>query len=258
LYAAGDYEIAQQVYLQILQFDSGNGQALVGMARIYLQLFQPDEARRILKGLTPGEESTIRRIHRLTLAEYHQAVGEYVEAKHIYQEFLHANPNDHEVRLALAELYAFIREYEKAKAEFAKIPPSSSLGRRSRLGFAAALGAQWRLHEALDATQQVLTEVPGDGKSAAQLVPLLGRPLHRLRVCWAGRTSSMLRWRPPGPTSRPTRATSRALSACASPWRRSSLTPATLPRRRTPIAGSSNDPAAASRPPTTAWHAPAV
>jgi len=77
--------------------------------------------------------------------------------------------------MALAELYAFIREYEKAKADFAKIPPSSSLGRRSRLGFAAALGAQWRLHEALDATQQVLTEVPGDGQAAAQLVRLLGR-----------------------------------------------------------------------------------
>jgi tetratricopeptide (TPR) repeat protein len=173
LYATGDQEIAREVFQQILQTDGGNGNAVVGLARVELQFFHPAEACRLLKSLTPTE--TVRRIYRLTWAEYHQAVGEYAEAVRIYKDFLKANANDHEVRFALAELYAFIRDFEKAKSEFARIPPSSPLGRKSRLGFADTLANQWRLVEAADATRCLVAERPADGQAAAQLVRILGK-----------------------------------------------------------------------------------
>lgn len=173
LYASGDLEVARRAFQQVLDIDPKNGNALVGLARVQLQWFQPDEARRILKGFTPNE--VVQRIYRLTRAEYHQAVGEYVEAGQVYQEFLRAGPNDYEVRLALGEMFAFVREYEKAKAEFAKVPPTSALGRAARLGFADALAGQWRLHEAVDATRKLAAEVPSDGRATAQLVRILGK-----------------------------------------------------------------------------------
>jgi tetratricopeptide (TPR) repeat protein len=175
LYAGGDYEVARAVYQQILAADPANGHALVGLARIHLQFFQPAEAQRILANLQPGDTSPVRRIHKLTWAEYHLAVGEYVQAQQIYRDFLRQDDNDHEARLALAELFAFIREYEKAKAEFAKIPPTSALGRRARLGIVAALDAQWRLEEALDGARHLLAEFPSDGQVMAQYVRTLGK-----------------------------------------------------------------------------------
>src|SRR5262249_17875878 len=66
-------------------------------------------------------------------------------------------------------------EYEKAKAEFAKIPPTSALARRARIGFVAALTAQWRLDEAIDAGRHLLAEFPADGQVAAQMVRTLGK-----------------------------------------------------------------------------------
>jgi tetratricopeptide (TPR) repeat protein len=173
LYASGDYEVARRVYEQVLADDPGNGNAIVGLARIHLQLFQPAEACRLLESFTPAE--AVRRIHRLTRAEYYQAVGEYVEAIQIYQQFLRENRRDYEVRLALAELYAFIREEEKAKAEFSKIPPGTPQTRRARLGFANAVAAQWHLAEAADLTRKLAGEAPGDASAVSQLVRILGK-----------------------------------------------------------------------------------
>src|SRR5262249_53184533 len=44
LYASGDYEVARRAFEQVLAGDAGNGNAIVGLARIQLQLFQPAEA----------------------------------------------------------------------------------------------------------------------------------------------------------------------------------------------------------------------
>ena len=173
LYSTGDYEVARRVFEKVLADDPGNGNATVGLARIELQLFHPAEACRLLDSFTPAQ--TVQRIHRLTRAEYYQVVGEYVEAVQIYKQFLRDDPKDHEVRLALAELYAFIREDEKAKAEFSKIPPMSALGRRSRLGFANTVAAQWHLPEAADLTRKLAAEAPGDAGAVSQLVRILGK-----------------------------------------------------------------------------------
>jgi tetratricopeptide (TPR) repeat protein len=173
LYQSGDYELAGQVYEQILQLDPGNGFAVVGKARVALQFYQPAEARRLLEGLKPGE--SVRRIYLLTWAEYHQLVGEYVEARQIYADFLARDGDDYEVRLALAALDDYIHEYEKAKAEYAKIPAGAALGRQARLGFAAALADQRFFAEAAAACKTLLAERPADGSALALLVHCLDK-----------------------------------------------------------------------------------
>jgi tetratricopeptide (TPR) repeat protein len=173
LYESGDYELADLVYRQILQIEPSNGFALVGTARVRLQLFQPQAARSILEGLTPS--AAVRRIYWTTWAEYHQAVGEYIDAKQIYADLLCKDGADYEVRLALAALDDYICEYEKAKAEYSKVPPNTTPGRKARLGFAAALFGQRFFDEAIRVCKQLLAEKPGDGNALALLARSLAK-----------------------------------------------------------------------------------
>jgi tetratricopeptide (TPR) repeat protein len=173
LYASGDYDLAGAVYEQILQIEPENGFAQVGIARVQLQMFQPQSALKVLNSIKP--DAAVDRLVRLTRAEYHQLVGEYLEAKQVYLQFLRQNESDHEVRLALAKLYEFIREDEKAKAEYAKLPPNTSLGRRGRIGIASTLTAQRHFPEAVEVARCLLAENPNDGGAMAQLVRTLAK-----------------------------------------------------------------------------------
>jgi tetratricopeptide (TPR) repeat protein len=168
LYQSGDYELAEVVYQQILRLDPGNGPATVGTARVAVALFQPGRARPILEAFHPDEATD--RLHRLTWAEYHQLVGEYTEAKQIYLDFLCKDPADYEARLALAALDEYVAEYEKAKAEYTKIPPDVYLGRRARLGLASTLFAQRFFQQAADVANGLLAENPGDGDAMSRVV----------------------------------------------------------------------------------------
>ncbi|HJT79178.1 MAG TPA: tetratricopeptide repeat protein, partial [Gemmataceae bacterium] len=168
LYQAGDFDLAEQVYGQVLHLAPGNALALVGTARVAIARFKPQQARGILESFRPDEEA--ERIYRLTWAEYHQLVGEYTEAKQIYFDFLCKNPSDYEARVALGALQAFVREYEKAKAEYSKVPPDVSLGRTARLGIASTLFAQRFYAQSADVCHALLAENPGDGDAMAQLV----------------------------------------------------------------------------------------
>jgi tetratricopeptide (TPR) repeat protein len=185
LYQSGDYELAGLVYAEILQIDPGNGFALVGAARVAVQLFQPEQACQILRSISPS--AAVERVYRLTWAEYYQLVGEYVEAKQVYDDFLGKDPSDYEVRLALAALDEFIREYEKAKAEYSKIPPDVSLGRKTRLGLASTLHAQRFFQEATEVCKALLAENPSDGAAMAQLIRSLAKADHLDQAVALGR-----------------------------------------------------------------------
>jgi tetratricopeptide (TPR) repeat protein len=111
----------------------------------------------------------VERPHRLTWAELHQLLGEYTEAKEIYQDFLRKDPADHEARLALAALEEYVVEFEKAKAEYVKVPPDVGLGRKARLGLASTLFAQWLFAQAAEVSQALLAENPGDGDTLGLL-----------------------------------------------------------------------------------------
>jgi tetratricopeptide (TPR) repeat protein len=139
-------------------------------------MFRPEQARRLLEGLRPG--ARVRRVYGLTWAEYHQVVGEYVEAKQVYADFLCQDPADHEARVALAALDEYVREYEKAKAEYSKVPADAALGRKARLGFAVTLSSQRFFHEAVEVCQGLLAEKPDDGNAMAQLARSLAKAGH--------------------------------------------------------------------------------
>jgi superkiller protein 3 len=183
LYQSGEYDLAQHIYAQVTQLEPANGFAQVGSARVYLKLFQPEPARRILECLQPAP--AVERIHHLTWAEYHQLVGEQLEAKQVYREFLQHDPADYEARLALAAVEAYLREYEKAKAEYAKIPAQVTLGTKARLGFAATLTDQRFFNESVQVARELLAQNPGNGEAAALLVRTLvklGRAPEALEV----------------------------------------------------------------------------
>jgi tetratricopeptide (TPR) repeat protein len=173
LYQSGEYDIAGQIYGYTLLIDPKNAFALVGAARVAVQKFDPIQAQRILAGVTPT--GPVERIYWLTRAEFHQLIGEYIEAKKIYRNFLCKDPADDEARLALAKLQAYIQEYEKAKAEYAKIPLDAALGRKSRLGFATTLFEQRFFMPAIEACQGLLLENPTNGEAVGLMARSLAK-----------------------------------------------------------------------------------
>jgi tetratricopeptide (TPR) repeat protein len=173
LFASGEFELAQAVYQNILQADPANQRAQIGAARTALNLFQPEQARAILCAITPTP--ALDRNYRMARAEYHQTVGEYTDSLSIYRDLLCRNEEDHGVRLARGLLYQLMHEYEKAKADFARIPPAAPEWREARLGIASTLADQRRFPEAVEAYHKFLADNPSDGPAVAQLVRTLGR-----------------------------------------------------------------------------------
>jgi tetratricopeptide (TPR) repeat protein len=173
LYQASDLEAASQVYGQVLQADAANVRAQLGMARVYIELCQPREAFRTLqatKATGPAQRSYL-----LAWAEFHQLVGEYTQAKQIYHSFLEKDEADFEVRLALAKLYEFVRDDEKAKASYAKIPADASQFRAARLGIISTLTTQRRFPEAIEMARRNLAETANDPSARAMLARVLAK-----------------------------------------------------------------------------------
>ncbi len=173
LYAAESYELAAEAYGQVLQMEPANGFALLGLARVQMNLFEPQQALKTLESVPsnpPYEHSAL-----LARAEYHQLVGEYFDAKEIYRTLLRRNEADYEVRLSLGQLFEFIREDEKAKAEYCKIPLSARQARKARLGVVSTLTTQRHFVEAVELCKRLLAEKPADGAAMGQLVRTLGK-----------------------------------------------------------------------------------
>ena len=173
LYAAENYELAAAVYEQLLQLKPADGFALLGLTRVHMKMFEPEQALSTLAQVP--SEPAYERSGLLARAEYHQLVGEYLDAKEIYRTFLRRNEEDYEVRLSLAQLYEFIREDEKAKAQYCKIPPGALQARKARIGVASTLTTQRYFAEAVDVCKRLLAEKPDDGAAMNQLVRTLGK-----------------------------------------------------------------------------------
>jgi tetratricopeptide (TPR) repeat protein len=174
LYTSEDFEVAAAAFGQVLQAEPGNGEARVGLARVHIQQYQPRQARELLEGL--AAEPTLKRRYAQARAEYHQSVGEFADAKQVYQRLLHENQNDHEVRLSVGALYEEpLREDERAKAEYSKVPPAAEEYRRAQVGVAASLTNQRHFAEAEHVCRAVLAERPSDGNAVAQLAHTLMR-----------------------------------------------------------------------------------
>ena len=102
-------------------------------------------------------------------------MGEYTEAKQIYKDMLRRNENDHEVRFALGRIYDYTNEWEKAKAEFAKIPPMDKMGRRARLWFGLALLHQRKFAEAAQVAEQFMRDDPNNAEGVSLHVRALAK-----------------------------------------------------------------------------------
>jgi tetratricopeptide (TPR) repeat protein len=185
LFELNEFELAGHVYNQVLAVDPSNGPALIGIARVYLETFQPPAAKRVLDSFLPNAES--QREYLLAYSSYHQTVGEYTEAKQIYKDMLRRNENDHEVRFSLGQLYDFTNEWEKAKAEFAKIPPQDKMARRARLGFGLALLHQRKFGEAAQVAEQFMRDDPNNPQGIALYVRALAKMGQFDRAVQAGR-----------------------------------------------------------------------
>ncbi len=185
LFDLGEHELAGHVYNQVLAVDPVNGPALLGIARVYLETFQPAMAKQVLDSFIPN--AAYQRSYLMTYSSYHQAIGEYTEAKQIYKDMLRRNENDHEVRFALGRLYDYTSEWEKAKAEFAKIPPQDKMARRARLWFGFALLHQRKFAEAAQVAEQFMRDDPNNPEGVALYVRALAKLGQFERAVEAGR-----------------------------------------------------------------------
>jgi tetratricopeptide (TPR) repeat protein len=168
LVSSGDDLVAAAVFGQILAAEPENLAAQLGMAQVQIHQFLPEAAHGLLAGIKPTP--VLQRQWALVWGEYHQLVGEYVESKLRYVELLAKDPQDAEARLALGKLLQYIQEYEKAKAEYGKVPQGGSRGRQARLGIAATLYDQRRYGESAECCQRLLAEDPADGEAMARLI----------------------------------------------------------------------------------------
>lgn len=173
LFEINEHDLAGHVYNQVLATDPANGAALIGIARVYLETYQPAAAKRVLDSFVPNAEH--QRGYLMTYSSYHQTVGEYTEAKQIYKDMLRRNENDHEVRYALGRVYEYTKEWEKGKAEFAKIPPQDKLARRARYWFGMALLHQRKFGEAVSVAEQFMRDDPTNPEGISLYVRALAK-----------------------------------------------------------------------------------
>jgi tetratricopeptide (TPR) repeat protein len=174
LFDSDEYELSGMTYNQILTLDPKNGGALVGLAAVHIRMYNPNAARRILDSFIPGKD--VQRAYLITYASYHETIGEYTEAKQIYKDMLRRNEKDHGVRDHLAYIYDYCREWELAKAEYAKIiPPTASpaMVRKGRFGFATTLFHQRKFAEALEVLRILLSEDPMDHQTVGLMAEVL-------------------------------------------------------------------------------------
>jgi tetratricopeptide (TPR) repeat protein len=177
LISSGDDMVASAVFGQVLAADPTNQTAQLGLAQVFVRQHEPEQALGILSAIKPTQ--ALARQWALVWAEYHQVVGEYIEARQKYHDLLMHNPLDIEARLAMAKLLQFIQEFEKAKAQYGAVPAVGGRGRQARLGIAATLYDQRRFEDAAAACERLLGEDPADGEAMARLM----RSLIKMNAC---------------------------------------------------------------------------
>jgi tetratricopeptide (TPR) repeat protein len=186
LYRLKEYPLARLVYNQALQIEPKNIEALVGMARVDIQMFNVKRAAAFLESCQAETAPTaalgaglptppIVELLALARGELYFAVGKYAEAIQILRCYLQRDPDDADCRVLLAQVYEATGDYEKAKAEWAKLGLLRPERELSVLGLARVLGTQWRFAESNALVERVLAEDPESFVAVAQMVHNLGK-----------------------------------------------------------------------------------
>ena len=168
---SGYAQIASAVFNQVLAAKPTSAQAQIGLAQVAIYRYQPEQALKLLEIIRPPENQ--RRSLQLAWGEYFQQVGQYTEGLQVYFDLICYDPLDGEALLTRAKLLQFMTEYEKAKAEYAKIQPESSYFKQGQTGIAATLYDQRRYPEAIERCEKILAECPADGDTTAVLIRAL-------------------------------------------------------------------------------------
>ncbi|MDN2567401.1 thioredoxin [Aquibium sp. A9E412] len=117
---AGDAQAAAQLYSAVLQQAPENAEALAGLAELYLDAGQTDEAKDLLAQVPEAERGApaVGRVQaRIDLAEETAALGDPADLERRIAE----NPRDHQARYDLAMIHNARGDREAAAAELLAI-----------------------------------------------------------------------------------------------------------------------------------------
>jgi tetratricopeptide (TPR) repeat protein len=156
-----DYDLATVVFNQIPALRPNHVPSQLALVRMLLRQFKLTQAKAILETLRPVGTEQIAEAS-LARGQYHAATGQYAEAKYFFLDVLRQFPTDPDARLGLAATHEAARDLENAKAEYAKLPPSSRGWRRARRGLAAVLADQRQVPQALEMLTALQREAPWD------------------------------------------------------------------------------------------------
>lgn len=174
LVTIGHLKSARTLYDQVLAIDPQNSHAQLGIAEIALESYQSGPALRTLSQLAPRMSEN--RTYQRALARYHGLVGEYGVAATHWEQILRRNPNDHDSRIAYAEMLRQAGELERAAAQLEQVSESSPSGTRAKIGLARVLQDQARFDEAVAVCQSI----GGDARPDAEVLILLCRNLQKI------------------------------------------------------------------------------
>jgi len=173
LYRLGEYKLAALVYDQALRGERNNARASLGLARVEIQLYNIESAANLIEACDTNTAPPA--LLALVRGELYLAVGTYAESIHALRAYLERDEDDVECRATLAKVYEATMDYEKAKAEWAKLGLVKGESARSTSGVALILAAQRLFGDSNALCNYVLAEEPDDAKATAQLVYNYGK-----------------------------------------------------------------------------------
>jgi tetratricopeptide (TPR) repeat protein len=173
LFRLREFQLAGMVFDQALQIDPKDLRVLVGLARVNIQMFNIQPAAAFLEccqaDMAPPELLALAR------GELYLTVGKYAEAIQVLRAYLLVDGDDVDCRATLAQVYEATGDYEKAKAEWAKLGLLKGQSEIAAVGIARVLGTQWRFAESGSLCERILAEEPESFLAVAQLVYNFGK-----------------------------------------------------------------------------------
>jgi predicted Zn-dependent protease len=173
LFRISEFKLASLVYSQALQIERNNAQALLGMARVEIQLYEIESAAKLIEACDTATAPPA--LLALARGELHLAVGTYAEAIHVLRAYLERDEDDVDCRATLAKVYEATTDYEKAKAQWASLGLERGENARSASGVALILASQRLFAESNALCNYVLAEEPDNAKAISQLIYNFGK-----------------------------------------------------------------------------------
>jgi tetratricopeptide (TPR) repeat protein len=173
LYRITEFKLAALIYEQVLRAEGRNAKAALGMARVEIQMYNVESAAKHLEGI--DSDTAPPELLALVRGELYLVIGMYAEAIHVLNGYLDRDEDDVDCREALAKVYEATTDYEKAKAEWAKIGLLKGESARSAAGVARILGLQRLFADSNALSTYVLTEEPDDPRAIAQQIYNFGK-----------------------------------------------------------------------------------